>query len=181
MKVEDAVKEFEAGGARVIRGDAVPAEKRSRLAEIVKEYSGLVKSRRPVPFWRIHAPRKFVYEDERCTLVLPIPRLDIFAAFFEEFKQLPDALKVDDPDAAIGVLARAFTILHIRPKWYQRKWIPEFEIDTTWARNFLLTRLPTDIVLTSLPLALGEFTAYVTGIKKKTNGAPPPSADSAKP
>ena len=177
-KLDEAVKAFEAGGARVIRGAAVPAEKRKRLSEIAEEYTGLLKSRRPVPLWRVHGARRFVYEDERCTLVLPIPRLDVFTAFFEELRQLPDAIGEENTGAALDTLARCFVVLHMRPRFWQRRWIPQFNIDTERARNFLMNRLPADVVLASLPLAFVEFYAHVTGIKKKKDeDETPTSAD----
>ena len=121
--LDKALEQFKAGGASVTKGDAVPPDKRRRLAEIAEEYGDKIRLRKPVPLWRIHSPRQFVYEDERCTFVIPIPRLDVFAAFYEELQHIQTLDGVEDADEQFfDVLARAFVLLWQRPRWWQRRW-----------------------------------------------------------
>jgi hypothetical protein len=173
----DAKGTFEAGGAKVISGDAVPPNIRRALARPIERVRDTL--RRPVPFARIKAPKRWTYSDDRCDIVFPIPRVDVFAAFELEMAGITADV---DPMEGFERLARAFAILHIRPHWYQRSWIPYFDIDTEKAVDFLMRSLRSDIILGSLPKAMVEFHDYIVGAENlKKNEEVKTTADTPKP
>jgi hypothetical protein len=118
---------------------------------------------------RLAREQVYTYEDPFLKLMIPVPSLDIFEAFVAELKKLgPD---VKDEREYITILARAFWLLHQKPRerrflWRGRSRVPK--VDEAAARRLLVRALPNaGVIAESLRDALISFVAFVLG-KKKT-------------
>jgi len=86
------------------------------MAEEVSKKFGIFRDR--VPGVKValkdKAPRIYVYEDDNLRLEIPVPPLEVFLAFAREL----DRLGAEDADVEsfVTVLARAFWLLHQRPR-----------------------------------------------------------------
>lgn len=110
-------------------------------------------------------PRVYVYEDENLRLEVPVPTLEVFVAFVREL----DKLGAEDADAEkyVTILARAFWLLHQRPKvtgilWWRQTAAPK--VDEREARALLEREVRSvEVALVSLTSALFGFVNYVMG------------------
>lgn len=156
-----------AAGAEVRSGDELPAEVR----EAMDDLKGRKRGRRKVgvELKRLADGGVYVYEDEHLELCLPIPRVDVFDAFLNEFAKAaaPDA----PPEHYTIQIARAFWVIHQKPPWWRkRKWC--FRVDDDVALAFLHRRMPrADLIYKSLPAAFVGFIEYVMGKKKPESPA----------
>lgn len=116
---------------------------------------------------RLTEEQVFVYEDEYLKLTIPNVRLDIYFEFIEELGRLDRSERNYD---VINCIARAFWLLHNRPKRW-RKWkFPR--VSEKRARDFLVKKIPNaTIVFNSLNTAFGEYSNWVIQPKKKVNEA----------
>lgn len=109
--------------------------------------------------------RVYVYEDENLKLEVPVPPLDVFLAFVRELDKLgPEAA---DAEGYVTILARAFWLLHQRPKetgflWRPRSRAPK--VDEDEALKYLEVKVKNlEVALLSLPSALFGLVRYVVG------------------
>ena len=151
-----------------------PAEELPQEIQVAKaELSKRPKGKVGVELKRLGEEHVYVYEDEDVRLEIPVPRVDIFDAFVNEWfgKFGPETKTLSDQ---IKVIAGAFWLLHQKPKFWNRKWKTP-KIDNQKAYDLLVKAIPkTSVVLNSLPVALTGLVEYVVG-KKKVN--PASSAD----
>jgi hypothetical protein len=107
------------------------------------------------------AGRVYVYDDENVRLELRVPPAEVFRAFVKELDRLAPA--ADNPEKFVKVLARAFWLLHQRPRrrglfgqWYA---VPE--ADDRRCLNFLSSAFPeVKTMFKSLPAALFGLVRY---------------------
>jgi hypothetical protein len=121
---------------------------------------------------RLAAEQVYVYEDERLRLTIPVPSVEVFEAVVRELERLgPD---VADIHEYVTILARAFWLLHQRPRrrgWFRRHTLREPGDDEALA--LLARAVPrADVIITSLRDALLGLVEYVLGKKKEGRAAP---------
>jgi hypothetical protein len=163
----DIKEELRRLGADVRPGSEMPSDVR----EMIEAYApgmprpGQVR----VELTRLAREQVYIYEDPYLKLLIPVPPLDIFEAVVAELKKLgPD---VKDEWEYITVLARAFWLLHQRPResrflWWRRSRVPK--VDEAAARRLLVRAVPNaGVIAESLRDALISFVGFVLG-KKKT-------------
>jgi len=138
------------------------------MAEKVTRTFGIFRGRRAgvkVELKEAAQKRVYVYEDENLRLEIPVPPLEVFLAFAREL----DRLGAEDADVEsfVTVLARAFWLLHQKPKevgflWWRRTAAPK--VDEREARGFLESEVKSvEVALVSLAPALLEFINHVMG------------------
>jgi hypothetical protein len=171
----DIKEELRRLGADVRPGSELPAEVR----EMIEAYApGLPRAGQVgVELTRLARDQVYTYEDRYLKLLIPVPPLDIFEAFVSELKKLGPGVK--DEGEYITILARAFWLLHQKPRergflWRQRSRVPK--VDEAAARRLLVRAVPNAAVIAeSLRDALISFVGFVLG-KKKEEGAEPDTA-----
>jgi hypothetical protein len=164
---EELKEELRRLGAEVKPGSEMPSDVR----EMIEAYApGLPRAGQVgVELKRLAREQVYIYEDPYLKLLIPVPPLDIFEAVVAELKKLGPDIK-DEWDY-FTVLARAFWLLHQRPKerWFLR-WprsrVPK--VDEAAARRLLVRAFPdASVIAESLRDALISFVGFVLG-KKKT-------------
>lgn len=109
-----------------------------------------------------NVPRVYVYEDENLRLEIPVPPLEVFVAFVREL----DKLGAEDADAEkyVTILARAFWLLHQRPRkrgLFRKKYVVP-DVDEEAALNLLKEKVRRgDVAFKSLGPALFGLVNYV--------------------
>lgn len=164
---EELKEELRRLGAEVRPGSEIPSDVR----EMIEAYApGLPRAGDVrVELKRLAREQVYIYEDPYLKLLIPVPPLDIFEAFVAELKKLGPEVK--DEREYITILARAFWLLHQRPKgrrllWRRRSRVPK--VDEAAARRLLVRALPNaNVIVESLRDALISFVGFVLG-KKKT-------------
>jgi hypothetical protein len=136
------------------------------MAEEVRKKFGIFRGRARRPKFELkdNPARVSVYEDENLKLEIPVPPLDVFAAFVREL----DTLSTEDADAEkyLTTLARAFWLLHRRPKAWE---LPE--VDDEAALKFFKEKVRrADVALTSLAPALFGLVEYIIRNDDKLRG-----------
>jgi hypothetical protein len=157
-------------GAQVRPGSELPPEVR----EMIEAYApGLPRAGQVgVEVSRLARDQVYTYEDRYLKLLIPVPPLDIFEAFVSELKKLGPGVK--DEGEYITILARAFWLLHQKPRERgflrrQRSRVPK--VDEAAARRLLVRAIPNaGVVAESLRDALISFAAFVLGKKKDLLG-----------
>jgi hypothetical protein len=165
---EELKEELRRLGAEVRPGSEMPGDVR----EMIEAYApGLPRAGDVrVELKRLAREQVYIYEDPYLKLLIPVPPLDIFEAFVAELKKLGPEVK--DEREYITILARAFWLLHQRPKkrrwlWWRRgSRVPK--VDEAAARRLLVRAFPNaGVIAESLRDALVSFVGFVLG-KKKT-------------
>jgi hypothetical protein len=162
----DIKEELRRLGADVKPGSEMPNDVR----EMIEAYApGLPRAAQVgVELTRLARDQVYTYEDGRLKLVIPVPPLDIFEAVVAELKKLGPGVK--NEWEYITILARAFWLLHQRPKdsrflWWRRSRVPR--VDEAAARRLLVRAVPNAAVIAeSLRDALISFVGFVLGKKK---------------
>jgi hypothetical protein len=165
---EELKEELRRLGADVRSGSEMPSEVR----EMIEAYApGLPRAGQVgVELKRLAREQVYTYEDPYLKLLIPVPPLDIFEAVVAELKKLGPDIK--DEREYITVLARAFWLLHQKPRergllWWRRgSRVPK--VDEAAARRLLVRAFPNaGVIAESLRDALISFVGFVLG-KKKT-------------
>lgn len=166
----DIKEELRRLGAEVKPGSEMPSDVR----EMIEAYApGLPRAGQVrLELKRLARDQVYIYEGPHLKLLIPVPALDIFEAFVAELKKLGPGIK-DEWDY-FTVLARAFWLLHQKPKesrflWWRRSRVPR--VDEAAARRLLVRAVPNAAVIAeSLRDALISFAAFVLGKKKDQVG-----------
>jgi hypothetical protein len=168
---EELKEELRRLGAEVKPSSELPAEAR----EMITRYApGMPRPGRVgVELKRLAAEQVYVYEDERLRLTIPVPSVEVFEAVVRELERLgPD---VADIHEYVTILARAFWLLHQRPRrrgWFRRRHTLREPGDDE-ALALLARAVPrADVIITSLRDALLGLVEYVLGKKKEGRAAP---------
>jgi len=164
---EELKEELRRLGADVRPGSEMPNEVR----EMIEAYApGLPRAGQVrLELKRLAREQVYIYEDPYLKLLIPVPPLDIFEAVVAELKKLGPGIK--DEREYITILARAFWLLHQRPKerrflWWHRSRVPK--VNEAAARRLLIRAVPNaGVIAESLRDALISFVGFVLG-KKKT-------------
>jgi hypothetical protein len=164
---EELKEELRRLGADVRPGSEMPGEVR----EMIEAYApGMPRAGQVrVELKRLARDQVYTYEAPRLKLMIPVPPLDIFEAVVAELKKLGPGIK-DEWDY-ITILARAFWLLHQKPKerrflWWRRSRVPK--VDEAAARRLLIRAVPdAEVIAEPLRDALISFVGFVLG-KKKT-------------
>ncbi|MGD8717916.1 MAG: hypothetical protein PVH29_03740 [Candidatus Zixiibacteriota bacterium] len=166
----DIKEELKRLGVDVRPGSEMPSDVR----EMIEAYApGLPRAGQVgVELTRLARDQVYTYEDRHLKLLIPVPPLDIFEAFISELKKLGPGVK--DEGEYITILARAFWLLHQKPRerripWRQRSRVPK--VDEAAARRLLVRAIPNaGVIAESLRDALISFAAFVLGKKKDLVG-----------
>jgi len=109
-------------------------------------------------------PPVYVYEDANLRLEVPVPPLDVFLAFVKELDRL--GAEAADAEKYVTVLARAFWVLHQRPRkrglFRKRYVVPEVNEEEALILFKEKVRRG-DVAVKSLAPALFEFINHVVG------------------
>lgn len=127
---------------------------------------GLFRKRSPrviVELKDIAVERVYIYEDENLRLKIPVPSLDVFLAFVKELDRL--GAEAADAEKYVTVLARAFWLLHQRPRrkgLFHKRWAMP-EVDEEEALTLLKKKVRRgDVAVKSLVPALFGLVRYIT-------------------
>lgn len=127
---------------------------------------GLFRKRSPrviVELKDIAVERVYIYEDENLRLKIPVPSLDVFLAFVKELDRL--GAEAADAEKYVTVLARAFWLLHQRPRrkgLFRKRWAMP-EVDEEEALTLLKKKVRRgDVAVKSLVPALFGLVRYIT-------------------
>jgi hypothetical protein len=167
---EELKEELRRLGAEVRPGSEMPGDVR----EMIEAYApGLPRAGQVgVELKGLARNQVYTYEDRRLKLHIPVPPLDIFEAFVAELKKLGPGVK--DEREYITILARAFWLLHQKPRergflWRRRSRVPK--VDEAAARRLLARAVPdAGVIAESLRDALISFAGFVLGKKKTREG-----------
>jgi hypothetical protein len=115
-----------------------------------------------------NAGRVYVYDDENVRLEVQVPPPEVFRAFTKELDRLAPA--ADNVEKFVTVLARAFWLLHQRPRkrglFRKRCIVPE--IDESRCLYFLSSAFPdVKTMFKSLPGALFGLVRYAAPEEKR--------------
>ena len=163
----DIKEELKGLGAEVKPGSEMPSDVR----EMIEAYApGLPRAGQVrLELKSLARDQVYTYEDPYLKLLIPVPPLDIFEAVVAELKKLGPGIK--DEREYITILARAFWLLHQRPRegrllpWRGSR-VPK--VNDAAARRLLVRAIPNAAVIAeSLRDALISFVGFVLG-KKKT-------------
>lgn len=172
MNVEDIqalLDEQKRAGAVVKPLSEAPADIQRMAEEDAPLCMGYKPHRRPTPVWRVTGGGKFRYEDGEFACEIADVRLDVFLAFTMQLQVYAEAVVADKLDKAFNALARAYALIHHRPRWWERWFRSVYFVNVNRARNRMILDIPARAIYTFLPLALAAYHAWVTG-KKKSNG-----------
>jgi hypothetical protein len=174
---EELKEELRRLGAEVRPSSELPAEAR----EMITRYApGMPRPGRVgVELKRLAAEQVYVYEDERLRLTIPVPSVEVFEAVVRELERLgPD---VADIHEYVTILARAFWLLHQRPRrgWWARLRRSKYvvpDVDEKAALELLYKKVRrADVAVKSLAPAFFGLLEHVMH-KKKERDAPQGSA-----
>jgi hypothetical protein len=129
------------------------------------------RTRRPRVEFMDGPERVYVYEDGNLRLEIPVPPLDVFAAFVRELDKL--GAEGADAEDYVTTLARALWVLRQQPRkrglFRTRYGMPE--VDEEAALNFLKEKVRrADVALTSLAPALFGLVEYIIRNDDKLRG-----------
>jgi hypothetical protein len=125
-----------------------------------------IPRRKPTPLWRVVGGGCFEFTDGEFGCRIPDVRLDVFLAFTAEMNLYVEAVNADKSDVAFAALARAYTILYHRPRWWERWFRRIYFMNKKKAINRMVMENPARAIYSFLPVALAGYHAWVTGKKK---------------
>lgn len=178
--VQALIDKQKEAGAVVKPLSEAPAEIQRMAEEDTALCTRLKSRRRPTPVWRVVGGGKFRYEDGEFACEIADVRLDIFFAFSGQLEAYANAVVKEEPDIAFTALARAYALLHHRPRWWERWFRGMYFIGAKRARDRMVLDLPARAIYTFLPEALAAYHAWVTG-KKKSDEVSGEAPDTPKP
>jgi len=160
-------------GAEVRPSSELPSEARAMIERYAPGMPG--RGRVGVELKRLAAEQVYVYEDERLKLTIPVPSLEVFEAVVRELERLGP--EVRDIHEYVTILARAFWLLHQRPRrrgwwgWWRRNKYVVPDVDEKAALELLYKKVRrADVAVKSLAPALFGLLEHVMH-KKKEGGA----------
>lgn len=162
------LQRMQKAGAQVKPLTEAPADIQAMAAED-EPFTHLPKhaKRKPIPVWRVTGGGWFHYADGDFEAYIPDVRLDVFLAFTSELQAYAAAAENGKFENAFKHLARAFVLLHHRPRFWERWRRRVYFVNTRRAVDRLVRAYPGRALYTFVPLALAEYHGWVTG-KKKT-------------
>ena len=169
--VQALLEQQKKAGAVVRPLSEAPADIQAMAAEDAAAALNVkLPGRKPTPLWRVIGGGCFEHEDDEYACTILDLRLDVFLAFATQLQLYAEAVEKDLTDVAFTALARAYTIIHHKNRWWERWFRGLYFIPARRARNRMVRDIPARAIYTFLPEALAAYHAWVTG-KKKMNGA----------
>ena len=112
------LQKMKRAGAVVKPLSEAPADIQAMAAEdAAAALSSKLPSRKPTPLWRVLGGGCFEYEDGEYACTILDVRLDVFLAFATQLQLYAEAVEKDLTEVAFTALARAYTIIHHKPRW----------------------------------------------------------------
>lgn len=163
----ERIAQLQKAGANVKPLAEAPADIQAMAAEDFALLDTFKAPRRKsTPLWRVVGGGAFEFTNGEFGCRIPDVRLDVFLAFTAEMNAYVEAINADKSDVAFAALARAYTILYHKPRWWERWFRRVYFIDKKKAINRMVRENPGRAIYTFLPVALAEYHAWVTGKKK---------------